>query len=71
MLCRSLLAAFFGNIVGALFVAIPHTYFYLRDYDYARDSAPDARHMRNVEEGEGLNEMRITGSSGDSLTKRE
>lgn len=29
---RSLIAAFLGNIVGALFVAIPFTYFYLGDY---------------------------------------
>ncbi|KAF8498808.1 Formate/nitrite transporter-domain-containing protein [Gautieria morchelliformis] len=29
---KSLFAAFFGNIVGALFVALPFTYFYLADY---------------------------------------
>ena len=28
---RSLLASFFGNIVGALFVALPATYMYLSD----------------------------------------
>ena len=64
-----------------MFVAIPHTYFYLHAYDYARDSASDARHMRAVEEGETINEMhamspdsgahRGGSNSGDSLTKRE
>lgn len=29
---RSLLASFFGNIVGALFVALPATYMYLSDF---------------------------------------
>jgi len=30
---RSLFAALFGNIVGALIVALPAAYFYLHDYD--------------------------------------
>ncbi|KAJ6499208.1 Formate/nitrite transporter [Mycena sanguinolenta] len=30
---KSLIAAYLGNIVGALFVALPATYFYLWDYD--------------------------------------
>ncbi|KAG6876791.1 hypothetical protein C0992_011753 [Termitomyces sp. T32_za158] len=30
---RSLIAAFFGNVVGALLVALPATYFYLMDHD--------------------------------------
>lgn len=29
---RSFIAAYIGNIVGALFVAIPAVYFYLSDY---------------------------------------
>ncbi|KAG6916667.1 hypothetical protein DXG01_005891 [Tephrocybe rancida] len=30
---KSLIASFLGNVVGALFVALPATYFYLSDYD--------------------------------------
>ncbi|KAH0589020.1 hypothetical protein H2248_004796 [Termitomyces sp. 'cryptogamus'] len=30
---KSLIAAFLGNVVGALIVALPATYFYLLDYD--------------------------------------
>nr|GAT56781.1 formate/nitrite transporter [Mycena chlorophos] len=30
---KSLIPAFLGNIIGALFVALPTTYFYLWDYD--------------------------------------
>lgn len=29
---RSLFASFFGNIVGALLVALPATYYYYQDY---------------------------------------
>ncbi|KAF8574117.1 putative formate/nitrite transporter [Ramaria rubella] len=43
---KSLFAAFFGNIVGALFVAGPYTYFYLQDYR--------AGGLEDVEEGEGI-----------------
>ncbi|KAJ7096228.1 putative formate/nitrite transporter [Mycena epipterygia] len=41
---KSLIAAFLGNIVGALFVALPATYFYLWDYD--------AGGLRGAEAGE-------------------
>ncbi|KZT24241.1 Formate/nitrite transporter [Neolentinus lepideus HHB14362 ss-1] len=44
---KSLIAAYLGNIVGALFMALPATYFYLSDYDTGG--------MRGVEEGEGFN----------------
>jgi len=63
---KSLIAAYLGNIVGALLVAVPYTYFYLYDYHHAGDLA-------NVEEGEALNEVRMDrreGSSNNSL-KRE
>ncbi|THV02340.1 putative formate/nitrite transporter [Dendrothele bispora CBS 962.96] len=30
---KSLIASYLGNIIGALFVALPATYFYLGDYD--------------------------------------
>ncbi len=32
LLHRSFIAAYLGNIIGALFVALPAVYFYLRDY---------------------------------------
>jgi len=54
---KSLFAAFFGNIVGALFVALPFTYFYLSDYH--------AGGLRGVEEGEGLNPI-VQGASPSS-----
>jgi hypothetical protein len=44
---KSLLAAWIGNIVGALLVALPAVYFYLRD-DPLTDAAVSA------EEGEGM-----------------
>ncbi|KAI5116674.1 hypothetical protein M0805_003315 [Coniferiporia weirii] len=59
---KSFLASFFGNIVGALLVAIPNTYFYLHDYNYQLDS----RVLRNVEEGEGLNEIPESRQKGGS-----
>lgn len=33
-----MIAAYIGNIVGALFVALPAVYFYLGDYNYAAES---------------------------------
>ena len=44
---KSFIAAYLGNIVGALFVAIPAIYFYLRD--------PAADSLREVEECEAVN----------------
>lgn len=43
-LSRSLIAAFLGNVVGALFVALPATYMYLGDYS--------AGGLRSAEDGE-------------------
>lgn len=40
--CRSLIAAYLGNIVGALFVGLPAVYFYLGDWS--------AGGLRNIEE---------------------
>jgi len=45
---RSVIAAFLGNAVGALFVAFPAVYFYLSDSHAAR--------LREAETGEVLNE---------------
>jgi hypothetical protein len=45
---KSLIAAWLGNLVGALLVAVPALYFYLHE--------EDDRGIQGVEEGEGLNE---------------
>ena len=44
---RSLIAAFLGNVVGALCVVVPAVYFFLGDYDYQLDS----RNLQGIEEG--------------------
>jgi len=65
---KSLIASFIGNIIGALFVAVPYVYFYLGDY------VADTTNLREVEEGETINEVGHlrTGSDSPSLTnKRE
>lgn len=59
-----MIAAYLGNIVGAMFVALPYTYFYLLDYH------PDTTGLAAVEEGEVFNEMQ-DGGSNNSLRKRE
>ncbi|KAL0956521.1 hypothetical protein HGRIS_002662 [Hohenbuehelia grisea] len=45
---KSLIAAYLGNIVGALLVALPATYFFLGDYE--------AGGLRTAEDGETFNE---------------
>jgi len=45
---KSFIASFLGNMVGALFVALPAVYFYMGDHG--------AGGLKGVEEGEGLNE---------------
>lgn len=50
--------------MGAMFVALPYTYFYLLDYH------PDTTGLAAVEEGEVFNEMQ-DGGSNNSLRKRE
>jgi len=65
---KSLIASYIGNIVGALLVAVPYTYFYLGGY------IADTSNLRGIEEGETINEVdRIrAGSDSPSLTnKRE
>jgi len=49
---KSLIASFIGNIIGALFVALPAVYFYLGDYDYHAEAA-----MKNLETGEVMNQQ--------------
>lgn len=53
---RSFIAAYIGNIIGALFVALPAVYFYLSDYR-AEANVADV----DVEAGEGFG---LSGSSG-------
>jgi len=53
--CRSLFAALFGNIVGALFVALPAIYMHLGDYDVTAS-------LNRSEEGR-LSERQSIGSS--------
>ena len=38
---RSLIATFLGNIIGALFVALPAVYIYLGDYHYSDSEASE------------------------------
>ncbi|KIL54332.1 hypothetical protein M378DRAFT_28960, partial [Amanita muscaria Koide BX008] len=45
---KSLFAALFGNIVGALMVALPATWFYLIDWD--------SRGLQAMEQGESSSE---------------
>ena len=47
-MCRSLIAAYLGNIVGALLVALPALYFYAPDYR--------AGGLREAEAGEVMTE---------------
>jgi len=56
---RSLIASYIGNIIGALFVALPATYFYLGDYE--------AGGMRKAENGERRVEDSREGSE-DNVT---
>ncbi|KAF7971878.1 hypothetical protein HWV62_19763 [Athelia sp. TMB] len=61
---KSFIAAFLGNTVGALFVALPAVYFYLGDRG--------AGGLEGVEEGEGLNgTQRDSVMSDPADSKRE
>jgi hypothetical protein len=60
---KSFIAAYLGNIVGALFVAIPAVYFYLSD------SNTDT--LRGAEEGEVLNEKRGLENGASSSSSQE
>jgi len=55
---KSFIAAYLGNIVGALFVAIPAIYFYLSD--------PSADALHGAEQGNVLTEKRGNGASSPS-----
>ncbi|KAJ7647240.1 putative formate/nitrite transporter [Roridomyces roridus] len=60
-LSRSLIATFVGNMVGALFVALPAVHWYLRDYDVGG--------LRNAEAGESEASLRDAGSDNNSEVK--
>lgn len=62
VLIRSLIAAFFGNVVGALLVALPATYFYLLDHD--------AGGLRAAENGELVSDRLSNGHTSHSNEKR-
>ncbi|PBK91567.1 putative formate/nitrite transporter [Armillaria gallica] len=47
---KSLIAAYLGNMVGALLVGLPATYFYLKDYD--------AGGLRAAEKGDSMSAIR-------------
>ena len=55
---KSFIAAYLGNIVGALFVAMPAIYFYLSD--------PSADALHGAEQGNVLTEKRGNGASSPS-----
>ncbi|KAH9830798.1 Formate/nitrite transporter [Rhodofomes roseus] len=55
---KSLIASYLGNIVGALIVALPATYFYLGDYR--------ASGLRGAEEGEVFNTAKEVVNDEDS-----
>jgi hypothetical protein len=65
---RSLIAAFIGNVVGALFVAAPFTYFYWAELNIAfpRDKLADA-------EGGGPHMVRgaQSDSTSDEMIKKD
>jgi hypothetical protein len=58
-----LIAAYLGNIVGALLVAVPAWYFYLMDWR--------ADGLEGVEEGEGLNGLNGRSPAGNSSLRSD
>ena len=65
-LSRSLIAAYIGNIVGALFVALPAVWFFLGDYNYNADTE-----LATVETGRGTNRLTGTPDSESNNGKGE
>ena len=58
---KSLIASLIGNIIGALFVAIPACYFWLGDWDYHAEVA-----LKNLEGGEVMNQQLAGTAIGSS-----
>jgi len=61
---KSLFAAFFGNIVGGLMVAVPFTYWYMRD-------DPHGKRLEDAEAGEVVGQRALHQSEGSSLNATE
>lgn len=59
---RSFIAAYIGNIIGALFVALPAVYFYLSDYR-AEANVTEV----DVEAGEGFASSESSEGKGGSV----
>jgi formate/nitrite transporter len=51
---KSLIAAYLGNIVGALLVALPATYFYLWDYDVSGLRSAEAGEVDSTKDSNSL-----------------
>ncbi|KAF9051227.1 Formate/nitrite transporter [Hymenopellis radicata] len=62
---KSLIAAYLGNIVGALLVGLPAVMFYLRDYDYRAETGLSA-----AETGEAMTVPRSDDSSSSDEKRR-
>jgi len=61
---KSLFAAFFGNIVGALLIAVPFTYWYARDH-------PADKRLEDAEAGEVVGQRGLNRSAGSSTSAVE
>ncbi|KAJ3883572.1 Formate/nitrite transporter [Lentinula edodes] len=66
---KSLIAAYLGNVIGALFVAMPATYFYLRDYNAGNMRAAENGELSAGELAAGVTEIQVNDS--DNKSKRQ
>ncbi|KAJ3808479.1 putative formate/nitrite transporter [Lentinula lateritia] len=66
---KSLIAAYLGNVIGALFVAMPATYFYLRDYNAGNMRIAENGELSAGERAVGVTEMQVDDS--DNKSKRQ
>ena len=57
-MCRSFIASYIGNIVGALFVALPAVYFYLGDYHFTDAEVVEMENGNGVKEVVYVNDKR-------------
>jgi len=61
---KSLFAALFGNIIGGLMVAVPFTYWYMRD-------DPHGKRLEDAEAGEVVGQRALHRSEGSSMDAPE
>ncbi|KAJ4467978.1 Formate/nitrite transporter [Lentinula edodes] len=66
---KSLIAAYLGNVIGALFVAMPATYFYLRDYNAGNMRAAENGELSTGELAAGVTEIQVI--DNDNKSKRQ